>query len=113
MFSLTNVDFISVGNHTQQAMDVHGGKTVAESTIQHIFVYSLAVNHSWKNVLFFREPNQNFPPPILLNFPPFLYVFLYFIGKSYFQMSKFPENHVPEFPIFQAWQLTVRMSMFG
>ena len=56
-------------------------------------------NHGWKKCPFSRELNQNFPP-ILLNFPPFLYVFLYFRGKISLQMSTFPGNQVPEFPIF-------------
>ena len=55
--------------------------------------------HGWKKCTFSLEPDQNFPP-ILLNFPPFLYVFLYFRGKNSLQMSKFPRNQVPEFPIF-------------
>ena len=42
-------------------------------------------------------------PPILLNFPPYLYnVFLYFRGKNSLQMSKFPGNQVPEFLLFWA-----------
>ena len=39
-------------------------------------------------------------PEVLLNFFPFLYVFLYFRSKISLQMSKFPENQVPKFPIF-------------
>ena len=37
--------------------------------------------HSWKKWTYSQEPNQNFPP-ILLNFPPFLHVFLYFRGTN-------------------------------
>ena len=55
--------------------------------------------HGWKKCPFSWDLSQNFPP-ILLNFPPFLYVFLYFRGKISLQMSKFPGNQVPEFPTF-------------
>ena len=57
--------------------------------------------YAWleKKCPFPQELNQNFPP-ILLNFPPFLYIFLSFRGKISLQMSKFPGNQVPEFPIF-------------
>ena len=48
---------------------------------------------------FFPGTNQNFPP-ILLNFPPFLYVFLYFRDTNSLQISRFPWNQVPEFPVF-------------
>ena len=46
--------------------------------------------------------NQNFPPFLyeFLYFSPFLYEFLYFRGKISLQMSIFPGNQVPEFPIF-------------
>ena len=56
-------------------------------------------NRCVKKCPFSWELSQNFPP-ILLNFPPFLYVFLYFRGKISLQMSKFPGNQVPEFPTF-------------
>ena len=67
------------------------------------FLFNLIDLIDWleKNCNFFRELNRNFPP-ILLDFPPFLYKFLYFRGKISLQMSKFPGNHVPEFPFFQA-----------
>ena len=49
---------------------------------------------------FSLEPNQKFPP-IFLNFPPFLYVFLYFRSKKIpSKCQNFPGNQVPEFPIF-------------
>ena len=49
-----------------------------------------------EKMCFSQEPNQNFPP-ILLNFAPVLYVFLYF---NSLQMSKFPGNQVPELLTF-------------
>ena len=55
--------------------------------------------HGWKKCAFFPGTNQNFPP-ILLNFPPYLYVFLYFRDTNSLQISRFPWNQVPEFPIF-------------
>ena len=58
-----------------------------------------SIAHVWKKRTFSQEPNQNFPP-ILLNFPPFLYVFLYFRVKNSLQMSKFTGNQIPEFPTF-------------
>ena len=60
-------------------------------------------NHGWKKCGFSRESNQNFPP-ILLNFPPFLYL----RGKISLQMSEFPRNQVPEFPIFSRHDLLCR-----
>ena len=44
----------------------------------------------------FFPATQSNVPLILLNFPPFLY----FRGKISLQMSTFPGNQVPEFPIF-------------
>ena len=64
-----------------------------------IGIGSLLHVHSWEKCSFSRELNQNFLPT-LLNYPPVLYVFLYFRGKINLQMSKFPGNQVPEFPIF-------------
>ena len=62
--------------------------------------FKSVTEHGWKKCPFSRELNQNFPP-ILLNFPPFLYVFLYFRGKISQQMSTVPGNQIPYF--FQAW----------
>ena len=52
-----------------------------------------------KKMHFFRGPKQIYPP-IMLNFPPFLYVFLYFKGKISLQISKFWGNQAPVFANF-------------
>ena len=74
--------------------------------LEHTYIHTPTPTHTYvpphtagKKCPFSRELNQNFPP-ILLNFPPFLYVFLYFRGNISLQMSTFPGNQVPKFPIF-------------
>ena len=63
------------------------------------FIFIFLIQLNGKKCTFSQETNRNFPP-ILQNFPPFLNIFLYFRGTNSLQMSKFPGNQVPEFPIF-------------
>ena len=51
--------------------------------------------HGWKNV----KTLLNFPPR-LQHFPPFF--FFISIWRIFLQMTKFPWNQVPEFPIFSS-----------
>ena len=76
------------------------------NSIWKLYTLCERLNQGWKNCTFSREPNQNFPKR-LLNFPAFLYVFLYFRGKNFppnvkisLKMSRFPGNQVSKFPIF-------------
>ena len=52
-----------------------------------------------KNATFPGNMEQNFPS-VWQNFPPFLYVFLYFIDQNFPPVAKFPRNEIPSFHTF-------------